>query len=76
MRVLITGATGFVGSHLLEEYVSRDADVYATRKFRSDMTNLLDVKGAMNLPLANLIDMDITDPHSVEKAVIDRKSVV
>lgn len=64
MRVLITGATGFVGSHLLEEYVSRDARIYATKKFRSDMSNVEDICGDITL-----LDMDITDAHSVDKAV-------
>ena len=61
-RVLITGATGFVGSHLVDYLSSLTAlDIYGTRRRRSDMSNLV-------TPIVCL-DCEITDPASVASAV-------
>ncbi|MGH2498474.1 MAG: GDP-mannose 4,6-dehydratase, partial [Candidatus Limnocylindria bacterium] len=45
MRVIITGVTGFAGSHLAEHIVAEQADVslYGTYRWRSPMENLEDL---------------------------------
>ena len=65
MRVLITGATGFVGSYLLEHY-SRYDEIHATRRHRSDRMNVshIEAKGEVEWHT-----MDLTDAHSVSKVI-------
>jgi GDP-4-dehydro-6-deoxy-D-mannose reductase len=61
-RVLITGITGFVGSHLADYLTGLDdIELWGTKRRRSDRSNLhVD---------ANLIDCELTDPTSVYTAV-------
>ena len=63
MKVLITGITGFVGSHLLD-YISKNdlGTVYGLKRPRSLMDNIHSQ--------VELLDCDITDYHSVQ-AIID-----
>ena len=50
MRVLITGVTGMVGSHLAEYLLEKDdIEVYGTFRWRSRMDNLEDLKKAWKL---------------------------
>lgn len=44
MRVAITGASGFVGSHVLRELASRNLEVFATRSRRSPGESLARVR--------------------------------
>ena len=60
MRVLITGLTGFVGSHLAEYSLSRGAVVYGSTKWRSRTDNIDHLQGQVNL-----IDCDLRDLSSV-----------
>lgn len=62
MRVLITGATGFVGSHLTEKLVNEGYEVRALARQSSD-TSLL-----KNLNV-EIVYGDITNVAAVEKAV-------
>ena len=72
MRILITGATGFVGSHLIEYLLMSmdDASVYATQRRRSNIEN---VKHLLNLPRVKWVTMDITDSHSVTRLMTECK---
>jgi len=69
MRVLITGATGFVGSHLCRRMVADGHDVRVLCRPSSDTTAL------DTLPIERVVG-DVTDYGSVEKAVSDREWVV
>lgn len=61
-RVLITGITGFVGSHLADLLAAESGiEVWGTRRRRSDLSNL-EAK-------ATLIDCELTDPAHVFWAV-------
>lgn len=64
MNVLITGITGFVGSHLAEYCLNLGAKVYGTYRWRSPLTNIEAVKDKINL-----IDCDLTDAYAVHKAI-------
>lgn len=61
MRVLITGITGFAGSHLAEYCLGRaDVEVFGTARWRSRMDN---VEGIINDIV--LIDCDLKDSVAV-----------
>ena len=60
MRVLITGLTGFVGSHLAEYALSQGAEVYGSAKWRSKTDNIDHLQNQINL-----IDCDLRDLSSV-----------
>lgn len=75
-KVLVTGAGGFIGSHLVEELVRAGADVRALVKYngRSDVGMLnavpADVRDAIEI-----IHGDITDPFYVKWAAEGREVV-
>jgi len=65
MNILITGATGFVGSHLIEYILENKKNtVYGTKRRRSDMSNVQETKDKIEW-----IDTDLTDSHSVYNAL-------
>lgn len=61
MKILITGATGFVGSHLAEALVNAGREVRALAR-RSSNAELLKNLGA------EIFEGDITDPAAVRKS--------
>jgi len=70
MRALITGITGFVGSHLAEYLLSKNYEVFGTVRWRSKRDNIahLEAKKAITL-----FDTDIKDPGSVRGTVASAK---
>jgi len=64
MRVLITGITGFVGSHLAEYALGQGAKVYGSVRWRSKRENLLHLKDKVHL-----IECDLRDPSSTTHLV-------
>jgi len=63
MRILITGVTGLIGSHLADFVIAKGHRVWGVRRFRSDNKNIEGIKKL------KIINGEITDPTSVEKAV-------
>ena len=63
-NALITGITGFVGSHLAEYLLSIGVEVYGTIRWRSRTENIENIKEKIHL-----IDTDIKDAHSMQSAV-------
>ncbi len=63
-RALITGITGFVGSHLSELLLSKGIEVYGTVRHRSNLSNIKHI-----LKDIKLIEADITDLASVRSAL-------
>jgi GDP-4-dehydro-6-deoxy-D-mannose reductase len=61
MRLLITGITGFVGSHLAEFALSRGADVYGSCRWRSKTENIDHLRHRIHL-----IESDLRDLSSVQ----------
>ncbi|MHA1265158.1 MAG: GDP-mannose 4,6-dehydratase [Candidatus Helarchaeota archaeon] len=64
MNVLITGITGFVGSHLAELYLREGYNVFGTKRWRSRLDNIQHIKDQVKL-----IECDITDAYAIEKAI-------
>ncbi len=63
MRVLITGVTGFVGSHLADYLVARgDVEVFGTYRWRSRMENIAHLQGQLQL-----VECDLRDAGAVRR---------
>ena len=72
MRVLVTGVTGFAGSHLadfiLEKYPT--AKVFGSIRYRSPTEN---IKHLCETSKVTLLQGDLTDPSSVRKTLDEAK---
>ncbi len=67
-KALITGVTGFVGSHLAEYLIDKGLEVFGTMRWRSPTDNIERTK-----KLIHLIEADVRDGHSLEQAVQEAK---
>ena len=63
-RALITGISGFVGSHLAEYLLSKNFEVHGTIRWRSRLDNISHIKDKINL-----IESDMRDAHSVARLI-------
>ena len=63
-RALITGITGFVGSHLADFLLDKGVEVYGVARWRSKMDNIVHIKDKLRL-----VDADMRDGHSLSEAV-------
>ena len=70
-KILITGITGFVGSHLAEYILENksNCEVYGIKRWH--LSNLKNIKGILNKII--LFDCDVTDPVSVRKLILKTK---
>lgn len=68
MAVLVTGATGFVGSWLVRRLVERGETVHVLHRPSSDLSDIQDLK-IVSRP------GDVTDPESVRRACLDVDTV-
>lgn len=62
MKVLVTGATGFVGSWMTKKLVTEGLDVHILRRSSSDLSELI------NIDVTHHIG-DVTDPESLVQAI-------
>ena len=64
-KVLITGITGFVGSHLAEYCLDRKVELYGFKRYHlSSMKNVLHIEDRIKW-----VDCDMLDPKGVMKAI-------
>jgi dihydroflavonol-4-reductase len=68
MRVLVTGATGFIGSHLVERLLGSGSEVRALVRHPTDGSNL-EARGV------EVVRGDVRDPEAVRQAMADRELV-
>ena len=69
-KILVTGADGFIGSHLVEELVKNGYDVKAFVYYNSFNSNgWLDTLSKEVMDCVEIFQGDIRDPHGVKKAV-------
>ena len=75
-RVLVTGAGGFIGSHLVDELLSKGADVTAFVHYnaRNDW-GMLEGRDNDKNPNLKVIAGDVTDSLFVKKAVSEKEFV-
>jgi len=66
VRSLITGLTGFVGSHLAEYLLEDEAEVFGTARWRSDTSNIEHLEGRIGL-----VECDIRDSASIKQVILD-----
>lgn len=69
MKILVTGATGFLGGHIVRRLVR---DGHAVRILRRESSSLADLQG---LPFEDFIG-DITHPESVAKSMVGIDAVI
>jgi len=55
-KVLITGITGMVGSHLADRYLNLGWEVHGTHRYRSDLSNIKHIFNKLNMHLCELKD--------------------
>lgn len=65
-KALITGITGFAGSHLAEYLLKEGVEVYGIARWRSKLDNIEHIKNNIQL-----INADMRDGHSLERAIVD-----
>ncbi|MEQ8175998.1 MAG: NAD-dependent 4,6-dehydratase LegB [Syntrophomonadaceae bacterium] len=71
-KILVTGADGFIGSHLTEELISRGCDVRAFVMYNSfNSWGWLDTLPRDTLNKIDVFAGDIRDPHGVQQAMQD-----
>jgi len=68
MRVLITGITGFAGSHMADYALAQGAEVFGTVRWRSPIQNIEHI-----LNKINVYDADLRDAASVHAIVSEIK---
>jgi GDP-4-dehydro-6-deoxy-D-mannose reductase len=67
MKILITGISGFTGSHLAEYFLTREGyEVFGTIRWRSDCTNIAHI-----IDKIVLVECDIRDGHAVRSVLQD-----
>lgn len=75
-KVLVTGATGFIGSHLTQQLIARGANVRALAHYRADPSlHNLEYLSPDELNQIEIIRGNIEDPFFVMETVKDREIV-
>lgn len=65
-KILITGITGFVGSHLVEHLLENNCDVYGVARWRSKTDNIDHIRDKITI-----VNADVKDGYSLTKAFND-----
>jgi GDP-4-dehydro-6-deoxy-D-mannose reductase len=68
MKALVTGISGFVGSHMAEYLLDRGVEVIGTIRQRSRMNHIQSIKDRVRL-----VECELRDPFSVETLIGETK---
>jgi GDP-4-dehydro-6-deoxy-D-mannose reductase len=71
MRAFVTGAAGFVGSHLTDLLLNRGREVFGLVLDRGDIGNLVDALAGEHASRLRLVEGDLSDEGVLAKAVQD-----
>lgn len=76
LKILVTGADGFIGSHLVEELVKKGYQVKAFVYYNSfNNWGWLDVLDKKIMEQVEIFQGDIRDPYGVKNAMLDVEAV-
>jgi GDP-4-dehydro-6-deoxy-D-mannose reductase len=64
VKALVTGITGFVGSHLAEYLLTQGVEVYGTYRVRSRMDHIHHIRDKIHL-----MECELKDPNSVDSLI-------
>lgn len=67
-KVLITGVTGFVASHLVDFLIDKNVELFGTKRWRSPLENIHHVRDKIDF-----VDCELRDFLSVKNAVEESK---
>lgn len=67
MRVLITGSSGFIGSHLLDHYISKGVDVVGVDNFSTGQ--LSNIQHHFDNPLFTSVCCDVSDRDMMKEQI-------
>lgn len=66
-KILITGITGFVGSHMADYLLEKNVDIYGLKRW--NLSNMRNIAHLLDNDRITLLDCDITDPIGVRKII-------
>lgn len=66
-KVLITGITGFVGSHMADYLLEKNVDVYGLKRW--NLSRMRNIRHLLDDNRVTLLDCDITDPIGVRNVI-------
>ncbi len=64
-KALVTGITGFVGSHMAELLINEGIQVFGIARWRSRRENLIKVNGSVTI-----LEADLLDAHSLDQIML------
>jgi nucleoside-diphosphate-sugar epimerase len=64
MKIFLTGATGFIGSHVARSLVAAGHEVHALVRPQGDLWRVEDIKSALHLVRGDLLDSSFIPPRS------------
>jgi nucleoside-diphosphate-sugar epimerase len=62
VNILLTGATGFIGSHVARVLVQEGHEVHALARPRSDLRRIADIQSSLQIIYADLLDSALRPP--------------
>lgn len=66
MRVFLTGATGFIGSHVARVLIRENCEVFALIRENANIYRIQDIRSTMHF-----VDGDISSPESIKSALAE-----